>query len=144
MIVLDTNVVSELMRAHPEPSVASWFERVADTDLAITTVTTAELHYGLARLPEGHRKSAALATALSEVLSAYADALLPFTASAAERYGEIVSSRESIGRPIAVLDAQIAAICADLGSTLATRNVRDFEGLDIELIDPWKPDSTAR
>ncbi|CAM3717044.1 type II toxin-antitoxin system VapC family toxin [Occultella aeris] len=143
MIVLDTNVVSELMRAHPEPSVASWFERVADTDLAITTVTTAELHYGLARLPEGHRKLA-LATALSEVLSAYADALLPFTASAAERYGEIVSSRESIGRPITVLDAQIAAICADLGSTLATRNVRDFEGLDIELIDPRKPDSTAR
>ncbi|WP_154795386.1 type II toxin-antitoxin system VapC family toxin [Occultella kanbiaonis] len=143
MIVLDTNVVSELVRANPEPSVVTWFERVADTDLAITAVTTAELHCGLARLPEGRRKLA-LATALGEVLTAYADALLPFTASASVFCGAIVSSRESIGRPIAVVDAQIAAICTDLGSTLATRNVRDFEGLDIELVDPWKPDTTAR
>ncbi len=93
--------------------------------------------YGIERLPHGRRKEL-LKTAAQDVFAAFADHLLAFDASAAREYAELVSSRERAGAPIDGFDAQIAAICRAHGVTLATRNVKDFQGTGIEVVDPWR------
>jgi predicted nucleic acid-binding protein len=135
MIILDTNVVSELMRAVPDPSVAAWAV-TADPELCVTALTVAEIRYGIARLPEGQRKQDITAAAI-KLLSAFAQRIVPFDLTAATRYGDLVARREAIGRPISVFDAQIAAVCQARSATLATRNVKDFEGTGVTVIDPW-------
>ena len=136
MIILDTNVVSELMRPEPAPSVASWVRERDRRELRTTVITIAEVRYGVARLPDGRRKQVLLAAA-DEIFSAFADQVLPVDAAAAEQYAVIANSRERAGKPIAGFDALIAAVCRCQGAALATRNVSDFEGTGIELIDPW-------
>jgi toxin FitB len=136
MIILDTNVVSELMRPEPAPGIASWVRARDRRELRTTTITLAEVRYGIARLPDGRRKQALLGAA-DEVFSAFADQILPFDTAAAEHYAVIASSRERAGKPIAGFDALIAAVCRSQGAVLATRNVSDFDGAGIELIDPW-------
>jgi toxin FitB len=136
MIILDTNVVSELMRPEPAPGIASWVRARDRRELRTTTITLAEVRYGIARLPDGRRKQALLGAA-DEVFSAFADQILPFDTAAAEHYAVIASSRERAGKPIAGFDALIAAVCRSQGAVLATRNVSDFDGTGIELIDPW-------
>lgn len=136
MIVLDTNVVSELMRAVPDPGVAEWVRRQARGSLTTTAVTIAEVRFGLARLPEG-RRATALREAADDLLAAFADRVIPFDRSAATAYGALCAERERRGRPIAALDAQIAAICASRGHALATRGTKDFRDTGVELIDPW-------
>jgi toxin FitB len=136
MIILDTNVVSELMRPEPTPGVASWVRDRDRRELRTTAVTLAEVRYGIARLPDGRRKQVLLAAA-DEIFSAFADQVLPVDAAAAEHYAVIASSREQTGKPIAGFDALIAAVCRSQGATLATRNVSDFDGTGIEIIDPW-------
>ena len=136
MIILDTNVVSELMRSEPAPSVASWVRDRDRRELRTTAVTLAEVRYGIARLLDGRRKQILLAAA-DEIFSAFADQVLPVDTAAAEHYAVIASSRERAGKPIAGFDALIAAVCRSHGATLATRNVSDFEGTGIEIIDPW-------
>lgn len=137
MIVLDTNVVSELTRTSPAPQVINWLDRVAPGQIFITSVTVGEMLYGVMRLPTGRRK-ATLATQVSVLLTTcFGGQALAFTAEAATEYADIVVSRETAGVPIPRADAQIAAICRLNGADLATRNVRDFTGTGVRIVDPW-------
>ena len=136
MIALDTNVVSELMRATPNDRVMRWLDAQAADTLAVTSVTVAELLYGIARLPAGRRRTqleAAFAETLEEEFI-----ILPFDEAAAVDYATIVASQELRGRKVSLADAMIAATCMTAGATLATRNTKDFDPLGIELIDPWR------
>ncbi len=139
MIVLDTNVLSELIRQEPNETVMSWIDSLEAETVATTAVTAAELLYGVARLPAGKRKdrlSESVHALLEEDLG---DRVQPFDRAAATHYSELVSAQEQKGQPISVADAQIAAICRKLGATLATRNTRDFNDTGIDVIDPWRP-----
>jgi toxin FitB len=136
MIIIDTNVVSELMRPEPDPGVASWVRARDRRELRMTAISLAEVRYGIARLPDGRRKQVLLGAA-DEIFSAFADQILPVDAAAAEHYAVIASSRERAGKPIPGLDALIVAVCRSQGATLATRNVSDFDGTGIEIINPW-------
>lgn len=136
MIVLDTNVVSELMRGTPEPSVITWLGRQRGGELFTTAVTLAEVRYGIARLPDGRRKND-LTQAADEVFGAFPEQILPFDATAAATYADIVTDRDRAGQPIDGFDAQIAAICRSRQATLATRNTKDFHQTGVELVDPW-------
>ena len=138
MIILDTNVISELARALPDPAVVSWLDSLPAEDTAITAITAAELQYGVRRLPAGRRK-----TELSEAIHAlintdFRDQVEPFDVLAADQYADIVTGREHADHPISTSDAQIAAICRTLNAALATRNTSDFTGTGVSLIDPWK------
>lgn len=137
MIVLDTNVTSELMKLAPSPEVAQWVRRRNTGELYTTSLTLAEIGYGIARLPEGRRKDLLAATA-KEVFSAFADHVLAFDAKAAIQYGDIVSHRDRLGMPIKGFDAQIASICRAHDATLATRNVTDFQDTGIVVLNPWQ------
>lgn len=137
MIVVDTNVTSELMRLSSSATVTAWVRARAPTELYTTSITLAEVLYGIERLPDSRRKRL-LKTTAAGVFSAFADQLLPFDATAAAECAELVSSRERIGAPIDGFDAQIAAICRAHGATLATRNVDDFRDTGIEVVDPWR------
>jgi toxin FitB len=135
LIVLDTNVISELARPVPSLPVLAWVD--AQDGVAITATTAAELLHGVARLPGGARKSG-LADAIGEMLDGpLRDSVLAFDRAAAMHYAEIVAAREGAGRPISIADAQIAAICRSRGATLGTRNVRDFESVGITVVNPW-------
>ena len=138
MIVLDTNVISELARLTPDPGVLSWLDSLEISDVATTTVTAAELRYGVARLPDGHRKQELTVVIRGILTEDFHGRVLPFDERASVRYADIVAARQRIGRSIGVADAQVAAICRDLDGILATRNTADFEETGIELIDPWK------
>lgn len=138
MIVIDTNLISELTRQAPALGVVSWLDSLMAAEVATTAITAAELLYGVARMPSGHRKTQ-LATAVHGLLSDDLQGrVLPFDEPAAQQYAGIVTGRERAGRPIGTADAQIAAICRATGATLATRNTDDFEDTGIELINPWK------
>jgi predicted nucleic acid-binding protein len=137
MIVLDTNVLSELMRRRPSARVVGWVDEQDASALAITTVTAAELLYGVARLADGARKTE-LATAVEALVGEdFAGRVLPFDAAAAGHYAELVAERERQGRPVSNSDGQIAAICRCHGSRLATRSVRDFDATGVTVLDPW-------
>jgi hypothetical protein len=136
VIVADTNVVSELMRAEPSAAVRAWVFAHGHHELRITAITIAEILYGIERLPSGNRK-AVLRKAAVEVMNRFADEILPFDAAAAIVYPEIVDRRDRQGVPINGYDAQIAAICRTRDAGLATRNEKDFVGVGLELINPW-------
>jgi toxin FitB len=138
VIILDTNVVSELIRAAPDPGVRAWVNSHPSTQVATTAITAAELYYGVARLPAGQRRQQ-LAVAVSALLNdALRGRVMPFDERAARRYADVITGRAGAGRPISTPDAQIAAICRELGAVLATRNIKDFEESGIELVDPWQ------
>jgi hypothetical protein len=137
VIVLDTNVVSELAKPTANPVVVAWVD--AQIDLAIAAPSLAELRFGVARLPEGKRRTT-LGEAIDQLVSDDLSGLvLPFDAACATAYGRIVAARERAGRPIGITDAQIAAICGVHDAVLSTRNVRDFVGTEIDIVDPWDP-----
>ncbi|WP_099021951.1 type II toxin-antitoxin system VapC family toxin [Mycolicibacterium palauense] len=140
MIVLDTNVVSELMRPAPEPEVLRWVDGFYVVDVFVTAVTAAELMCGVARLPDGRRKRE-LHVKLEALLEEdFRDQILPFDARAATHYADIVAAREGAGQPISMADAQIAAICRNSSAGLATRNVADFINTGVDSINPWDPE----
>jgi predicted nucleic acid-binding protein len=139
VIVLDTNVVSELMRQAPEPGVVRWVDRFPAEDIFLTAVTAAELMYGVARLPEGRRKRELLVRIGDLLAEDFQDQILPFDAPAATHYAEIVASRERAGRPISMADAQTASICRTWSAELATRNVNDFVDTGVRVVNPWDP-----
>jgi toxin FitB len=142
VIILDTNVVCELIRATPDPGVRAWVNSRPSTQVATTAITAAELHYAVARLPVGHRRQQ-LAAAVSALLNdALRGRIAPFDERAARRYADVITGREHAGRPIGIPDAQIAAICRELGAVLATRNIKDFEETGVELVDPWQADTS--
>jgi predicted nucleic acid-binding protein len=140
VIVLDTNIISELTRQVPEPGVMSWLDSLPAEEVGTTAVTAAELLYGVARMPAGRRKSELAAAVRGLLGDDFRDRILPFDEHCAWQYADIVCDREALGRPIGVADAQIAAICRAAEATLATRNTDDFSGTGIELINPWKLD----
>ncbi len=137
MILLDTNVVSELMRPVPAAAVERWLAAKASSAVFLSAVTEAELRYGVAMLPEGKRRLA-LADALEALLQEdFRGRILAFDSAAAILYAEIAAGRRRAGRPISEADAQIAAIARSRGAGLATRNLADFAGCGIDLVDPW-------
>ena len=134
MIVLDTNVLSETFRADASPLV---IEYVATTrDLATTATSVFELLEGVSRLPEGRRRRDIL-EAIELVLGSFSSRVLPYTGVTARLQAGIAATRRTAGRPIDMEDGMIAATCLDHGATLVTRNTRDFEGLGLDLVNPW-------
>ena len=137
MVVIDTNVVSELMHPAGDPAIASWIAERPTSSLFLTAVSEAELRFGLAIMPLGKRRDG-LAAGLERMLrTGFANRVLPFDSAAARAYAEIAAARRAAGRPLSQADGQIAAIARCQGMQLATRNVRDFEGTGVSLIDPW-------
>jgi predicted nucleic acid-binding protein len=141
MIVLDTNVVSEFMRAEPAPAVLAWLQENSGAGLYTTAVTVAEIRYDIARLPEGQRRES-LQQAANEIFAAFPRQVLPFDLAAAGAYADVVAGRDRLGHPIDGFDAQIAAICRTQTATLATRNTKDFSHTGIKVIDPWQDATT--
>ena len=139
MIILDTNVVSELMKSAGDPAVRDWVRAHPGRELCTTAITLAEIRYGIERLPAGRRKDL-LGRIAEELFSAFSEQVLSFDAASTRHYAEIVTRRERAGRPIDALDAQIAAICRNRDATLATSNVRDFVDTGIDVLDPWRVD----
>ena len=136
-VLLDTNVVSELLRPSPNPAVEGWVAGRQAADLHFSAVSEAELRYGVALLPAGRRRDA-LALAVEAILREdFEDRVLPFDSETAREYADIAASRRTAGRPVAPADCQIAAIARSRDLTIATRNVRDFADMEIELVDPW-------
>ena len=138
MIVLDTNVLSEEMKPAPEPAVHGWLARQNPLDLFTTAVTEAEILYGVAIKPDGRRKRN-LEAAAQRVLELFAGRILPFDSAAAREFAQIVTDRRRAGMPIEDFDAQIAAITRSRGMTLATRDLQDFVGTGVQVVDPWSP-----
>jgi len=137
VIILDTNVLSELTRVSPDQNVISWLDGLDANDVGTTAVTAAELLYGVARLPAGARKTELTGAVAGLIEEDLEGRVLPFDVAAASHYAIVVSDREKAGRPIAIADAQIAAICRNLRATLATRNTKDFSGTGVDLVNPW-------
>ena len=137
MIVVDTNVVSELIRPAPATVVQEWVRGHDARQLCTTAITVAEVRYGIERLPDGRRKDLLRAAAV-EIFEMFAEQVLPFDLAAAGEYALVVSQRDRLGLPVNGFDAQIAAICRVRGVPLATRNLADFEKTGIEVINPWR------
>ena len=137
MILLDTNVLSELMRPKPSANVTAWIAGQPRTSLYVTSVTQAEILYGVLLLPPGRRRAAIEAAAVAMFATELGGRVLPFGSEAAVEYARIAAARRSAGRPISHFDAQIASIARVIGAELATRNISDFEGCGVELINPW-------
>jgi len=137
VIVLDTNVISELARQVPDVGVLTWLDSLEISDVATTAVTAAELRYDVARLPDGRRKRELTVVIRGILTEDFHGRVLPFDEGSSVQYAGIVADRERIGRPIGVADAQIASICRDVGAVLATRNTPVFEETGVELVNPW-------
>lgn len=137
MIVLDTNVVSELMKASPSPSVLQWMGRQVRTNCYTTSVTQAEILHGVFLLSAGRRRRAIEGAAEAMFKEDFASRILAFDTHAARHYAELVRERRRRGRPISLFDAQIAAIARAAEAALATHNVKDFEHCGIDVVDPW-------
>lgn len=137
MIVLDTNVMSEPLKRHPDERVITWLEQL-DERTAITAVTVGELLTGVRALPEGRRRNELLDAVVS-TLADRSGAVLPYDEPSAQQYARLQEVRRSMGRPLSVEDGMIAAICLVHDAALATRDTLGFEGLGVALIDPWAP-----
>ena len=139
MIILDTNVVSELMKAAPAERVLGWIAAQPASALYTTSITEAEILHGLALLPTGKRRNALESAAEAMLSEDFAGRILPFGSDAAHAYARIAADRRRAGRPISHFDAQIAAIARRHGMGVATRNVDDFAGCGIAVTTPWVP-----
>ena len=137
MVILDTNVVSELMRPSPEPAVVAWLNARPPRDLFVTSLTEAEVRAGIAFLPRGKRRRELLEAADHAFGELFEDRVLPFGRDAARAYASIAAERRRAGRPISQIDCQIAAIARSMRASVATRNIRDFDGAGIAVLDPW-------
>ncbi|HEU0217648.1 MAG TPA: type II toxin-antitoxin system VapC family toxin [Stellaceae bacterium] len=142
MIILDTNVISEAMRATPDASVASWLHSQPPFELATTTINVAELKFGIARLSPGPRRADLEARFDDLVQRGLLRRVLGFDAAAGDAFAELAASRQRSGRPLVGFDGLIAAIAVSRGLAIATRDVRGFEDCGIEVVNPWEPVST--
>ena len=136
-VLLDTNVVSELIRKMPDPAVEAWAAGHALEELFFSAVGEAELRYGAAILPAGHRRATLISDIEAMLRDAFDDRVLPFDSGAARAYADIAAMRRSVGRRMPPADCQIAAIARSRDMAVATRNVRDFDDIDIEVVNPW-------
>jgi predicted nucleic acid-binding protein len=138
MIVLDTNVLSEPMKPNPDPAVVEWIDRQNGSELFTTSTVIAELAYGISRLADGRRRQR-LADSLDRLVTReYLAGIFTFDLASAMEYGVLVAEAEHSGASISIADAQIAAVCRVRGAGLATRNVKHFAGLGLELVNPWR------
>lgn len=137
MIILDTNVVSEFMTSPPASQVLEWLNAQSVTSLYLSTITIAEIGYGLRALPIGKRRKLLSERFDQFVATAFSERILSFDEDAANIYGEIMCHRKELGRPMSNLDGQIAAIARSKHFSVATRNIKDFEECQIELINPF-------
>ena len=137
MIVLDTNVLSEILRPKPDPMVFEWLSAQANTSVFTTAITQAEMMFGVALL-ESEKRRDELTVAVDQIFTQDLEGkVLPFDHLAARVYATIAIERRRAASPISQSDAQIAAIVRCHGAKLATRNVRDFQGCGIEVLNPW-------
>lgn len=141
MIVLDTNVISEAMRPEPNPAVRAWLNRQVAETLFMTSITLAELAFGIATLPAGKRKSR-LNNALEGLMAIFGGQILVFDVDAARSYAELASAARGKGRGFPIPDGYIAAIAASRGYTVATRDEGPFLAAGLKVIDPWKAEQT--
>ena len=141
MILIDTNVISELMRPEPSPAVLAWFGQQTAADLHLSAVVEAELRRGAAALPAGRRRERLIVEIDAMISEDFAGRVLPFDSAAAVAFAAIFVNRQSAGRPISFPDCQIAATARAYGAVMATRNVADFEGCGIEVADPWQTEA---
>jgi predicted nucleic acid-binding protein len=140
VILLDTNILSELMRTDGSKRVIAWLDLQATSSLFICAITRAEIELGLCLLPDGKRKDKLKRAAL-EMFDEFEGRCLPFEENSAIQYAQLVAHRQKSGRPISVEDAQISAIALAHGMKLATRNTRDFTSIEeLELVNPWNID----
>lgn len=138
MIVLDTNVLSELLRPEPEEKVMSWFRKQSRSMMFTTAITRGEMLFGIRLLPDGQRKDK-LHAKISEIFSvSLVGRVLDYDSDAADAFANIAAGRRAVGQPVSQADLMIAGIARSRGAALATRNVRDFESCGIELINPWR------
>lgn len=141
MIVLDTNVLSELLRPHPEQQVIAWLDKLGHREGYVTSITQAEMLLGVPLLPAGKRREALQTNVEALFTHHFSGRCLPFDAQAAPYFARIIASRKKAGKPISTEDAQIAAICCSRNFSLATRNTSDFAGItSLKLVNPWKGD----
>ncbi|MGB9072992.1 MAG: type II toxin-antitoxin system VapC family toxin [Terriglobales bacterium] len=137
MIILDTNVLSELMRPEPSPRVVAWVAKQPATELFTTSITEAEVFYGIELLTKGKRREGLLAAAEAMFAEDLAGRIFGFESAAARVFSKIAAHRRALGRPVSHADAQIAAIVQVRGAKLATRNVADFADCGLDVVDPW-------
>ena len=137
MILLDTNVVSEAMKPAPDDTVRVWLDEQAAETLFLSSVTIAELMFGIGALPDGKRKDR-LTEALDGVMELFADRVLPFDVGAARQYAELAVKARAAGKGFPTPDGYIAAIAASKGFAVATRDTSAFDAAGVEVIDPWK------
>ena len=137
MFVLDTNVVSELIRPAPNPAVVAWVAGRPGGSLFLTAVGEAELRFGVAIMPAGARRDALAAEIDGMLREDFARRVLPFDSMAARAYARIAAARRRAGRPVSQADCQIASIAASRGGQVVTRNVRDFQGMGVAVVNPW-------
>lgn len=137
MIVLDTNVLSEVIALQPSARVLAWILREQPSTLYTTSISQAELLYGVELMAQGRRRQALHAAIKKMLAEDFVDRILPFDSDATEAYSRIAASRRMMGRPISEGDARIAAIAISRGASLATRNGRDFEHCGIKVVNPW-------
>jgi predicted nucleic acid-binding protein len=138
MILLDTNVLSELMRAKPAPEVVAWIDSQPISQLYISAITVAEILYGIARMADGKRKQSLLALATLMFDEDFAGRILSFDADAAIHYAGLAAESEAKGTVVDMADCQIAAIAVLHDAQVATRNVRHFDYLGVAIVNPWQ------
>ncbi len=137
MILLDTNVVSELMKLAPEPAVIGWINALPGSTVFLSAVTQAEILYGIALVPAGRRREGLAQAARTAFETYFRGRIVPFDSEAAEAFAVLAAGRRQAGMPISQADAQIAAIAGSRGAVIATRNVADFVGCGVEIVNPW-------
>jgi predicted nucleic acid-binding protein len=137
MIILDTNIVSEMMKESPDQAVADWFKNQDNDQLYITVLTVAEIKYGISLLPEGKRKETLDSDASYMFNSVFRSRILSFDYDAACHYPVVHQYRKAAGKTMTVMDAELAAICKSNNAALATRNTKDFTAIPIRLINPF-------
>ena len=142
MIVLDTNVLSELIRQQPAGAVLAWADQLNPQEVAITAMNEAEILHGIARLPNSKRKQQLQQGWDAFLANVLQHPVLPFSSAAAKWFSALVSHREGMGRPISTADAVIAATALAHDGQLATRNTADFDAIGLRLINPWQMDAS--
>jgi predicted nucleic acid-binding protein len=142
MILLDTNIISELMKPSPSAAVLAWLDEQESTQIFISTISIAEISYGINVLPKGKRRKQLEEACNKAILEAFQHRVLFFDETSAYLYGKIMSHRKSLGRPMSILDGQICATSRAHGLTVATRNTQDFAHCDVNLINPFEVGGT--
>ncbi len=144
MIILDTNVVSEPLKSAPDTAVLDWLNRQEPATLYLTAVSLAELLAGVEALPAGKRRNQLRQALVEQMLPLFAGRVLPFDDRAAEAFAKVNATAQAAGHLIGFADGAIAAIAVAHGFAIATRNVRDFKGAPVKLINPWEPTAHSK